>query len=152
VKFGQSRRGNLTLSVPRAARSWLLLAPLTLSLAFATAWIVVKYPEWSRPGAVLLGGWIVALVVWKLLPDGTLEFDARNGMVLRDGRRIARIADIECVQISVQGIGEDAAYLVELRAGGEAPLLLGFTRDESEASIAAARIAGAVDRPVKAGD
>jgi len=44
-----------------------------------------------------------------------VEFDAGHGNVLKDGWRVARFGEIECVQLSERGLGEEALYVVELR-------------------------------------
>ena len=48
-----------------------------------------------------------------------------------------------------RGLGEDALYVVELRLAGGALVFLGHTRDQMEAASAAARVSGAVGRPVE---
>ena len=68
-----------------------------------------------------------------------MEFDAGHGNVLKDGWRVARFGEIECVQLSERGLGKEALYVVELRLADGALLFLGHTRDQMEAASAAAR-------------
>ena len=139
---------DLTLSVPRTGRTWLLLASLAFPLSYATAQLIVSFPQWQRAGIALLFGFGIVLVVWRLLPNGTLVFDAEKGIIMKDGRRLARFADIESVQITEPPLGEKQPYVVELRRPGMPPILVGHADEQIEAASLAARVAGAIDRPV----
>jgi hypothetical protein len=135
--------------VPRAGRGWLALASIAGSLGLAAGSLFSAFPHWARMGGMLIAGSALLLLVWRILPLRTLTFDTRKGVVLKDGQAVARLAEIVCVQLTQRGIGEEALYLVELRLAGGAPLFLGYTKDEIEASSAAAQISGAIGRPVE---
>jgi predicted RND superfamily exporter protein len=124
LKVGQNRRGNLTVTVPRTGRTWIFLASSIASIGFAAAWFFMRFPDTARAGVALLVGLLILLIVWALLPASTVEFDVRRGVVLKP-------------------------YFVELRIGQGPALLLGYTRDQVDASILAAHVGGAIDRPVR---
>lgn len=145
----QRANANLVISVPRTGRTWLALVSTTGALGLGAGSIFSAFPGWARAGGVLIAAAALVLIGWWLLPSGRLEFDLGRGLLLRDGRKLARIADIECVRISEPAIGdENAPYLVELLCDGAPLLVVGYTKDEVEASTLAARIAGALGRPV----
>jgi hypothetical protein len=127
----------------------MFLASSIGAIGFAAGSFFIAYPDWFRVGITLLVGLLLVLIVWWMLPSSTVEFDVRKGVVLKDGRRIARIADIDCVLITEPAIGTEEPYFVELRHGTGPALLLGYTKDQVDASSLAARVAGAIDRPVK---
>ena len=149
VNLAQSRRGNLVISVPRTGRTWLFLASALGALGLGAASLFSAFPQWARLGGTLIAGSALALIAWRLLPAARVEFDAGHGNVLKDGWRVARFGEIECVQLSERGLGKEALYVVELRLADGALLFLGHTRDQMEAASAAARVSGAVGRPVK---
>jgi len=149
VNIAQSRRGNLVISVPRTGRTWLFLVSLVAAIGLGAASFFSAFPQWARLGGTLIAGSALALFVWRLLPSGRVEFDARNGNVLKDGWRVARFGEIECVQLTERGLGEQALYVVERRLAGGALLFLGYSKDQIEAASAAARVRGAVGRPVE---
>jgi hypothetical protein len=145
----QRANANLVISVPRTGRTWLALVSTVGALGLGAGAIFTAFPGWTRTGGLLIAAAALALIGWWLLPAGRLEFDLGRGLLLKDGRKLARIADIDCVRITEPGIGdEDAPYLVELLRGGEPLLLVGYTKDEVEASSLAARVATALGRPV----
>lgn len=149
MKLTESRRGNLVVSVPRTGRTWIILASSAVAVLIPVFWLLLIFPSWQRQIVTLAIGLGLFLLAWRLLPAGTVEFDARNGVVWKDGRRIARFAEIECVELQQMAMSEEtSAYMVELRLAGGA-LYLGYTDDEVEAASAAARVAGVVGRPVK---
>jgi hypothetical protein len=145
----QRANANLVIPAPRTGRTWLALASTIGALGMGAGAIFTAFPDWARTGGVFIAGAALVLAGWWLLPAGRLEFDLGRGLLLRDGHRLARLADIECVRITEPGIAdENAPYLVELCRDGEPLVLVGHTRDEVEASSLAARIAGALGRPV----
>ena len=152
MKFGESRHGNLTIAVPRAPRARLFIASIVTSLGFSAVYLFIAFPDYFRVGGILVAGTAIVLVVWKLLPASTIEFDANHGAVLRDGRRVARFSEIEFVELTVPALEREGPCVVALRLGGANSLVLGYTDDEVEASTAAAKVAGALDRPVRAAD
>jgi len=143
------RGGFVTVTVPRAGRGWLVLASLAGSIGLAAASLFSAFPHWARVGGMLIAGTALLLLVWRILPPRMLTFDTRKGVVLEGGQAVARLADVVCVQLTQRGIGEEALYLVELRLAGGELLFLGYTKEEIDASSAAAQISGAVGRPVE---
>ena len=81
--------------------------------------LVIRVPRTgrgARAGGVLLAALALVLIAWKLLPDGRLEVDAGRGLLLKDGRKLARIAEIECVRITEPPSAEEEARLMTVRA------------------------------------
>ena len=142
----------LTLKVPRSGRTWLFLASIAGTAGLAAGSLFAAFPRWAPTGGLLIAGLAIALVVWRIWPHGTVKFDTRKGLVLKDGRPVARFGQIECVQITEPPIGKEKPWIVELCLAEGAPLFLGYTNDQIEAASLAARVAGAVDRPVRVGN
>lgn len=145
----QRGNANLVIRVPRTGRTWLFLVSLVGLVGLSAGALFAEFPGWARAGGVLLAAAALVLIAWKLLPDARLEIDAGRGLLLKDGRKLARIADIDCVRITEPPIAEEEGnYLVELVRGGEPLLLVGYSKEQVEAASLAARVAGALGRPV----
>ena len=141
--------GFVTVTVPRAGRTWLALAAVVGSVGISAASLFSAFPQWALAGGLLIATAALMLIVWRILPPATVKFDTRKGEVLKDGRPVARLAEVVAVQLTERGLGERAYYIVELRLAGGGLLFLGHTKDEIEASSAAAQVSGAIDRPVE---
>ena len=143
------RGGFVTVTAPRTGRTWLALAAVVGSVGISAASLFNAFPQWALAGGLLIAGAALTLIVWRVLPPATVKFDTRRGEVLKDGQPVARLADVVAVQLTERGLGEHAYYIVELRLADGGLLFLGHTRDEIEASSAAAQVSGAIGRPVQ---
>ena len=101
-----------------------------------------------EPVLVALDEWRTQLA-WCVAP---LVFDRRRQVVLRQGRAIARLADIRTVDVQHVSGDDDGPehWRVSLGTGVFSDVEIGATRVDVEASIAAARIATLLDVPVRA--
>jgi hypothetical protein len=86
---------------------------------------------------------------WRGAP---LIFDRRSQLVLRDGRTLARLADVKSIDIQRVDWHDErpACWRVSLGMGLFSSIELGKTRDDLEASIAAARLSTVVGVKVRA--
>ena len=75
---------------------------------------------------------------WRGSP---LTFDRRRGVVLRDGRVFAKVPDIRAVEVThVRDDDGPDYWKVSFNTGLFSGVEIGRTRDDVEASIAAARV------------
>lgn len=118
------------------------------------AWLAAFWRALSPGGDVVdpevntLDQWRVAFA-WR---GAALTFDRRSKQVLRGGRTLARLADIKSVDIQHVHWNDDQPeyWKVSLGTGSFSGVEIGRTRDDAEASIAAARLATVAGVKVRA--
>jgi hypothetical protein len=146
-------RGHLILEIPRVQyRICALLLGLAALLCAAWAagfaddaglahWFPIAALVFCATGAIGFGWWSVYGM--------PLEFDADRKCLVRGRRVIAGFADMDHVEIMEKRAHNFIYYRVSLRPTRSRPIVFATGRSEINASIMAAKIATAVDKPVR---
>lgn len=77
----------------------------------------------------------------------SLLLDSRAGLVLRRGVSLVKYDDVQAIGI-IEHMGDDALWSVVLRIENSANISIGKTRDQVDASIAAAHLSKATGKRV----
>ena len=127
---------------------------MTRSTSTLAGWLVEFWRSLApntyviEPEVNMLDEWRTAFA-WRGAP---LTFDRRSKLVLRGGRTLVRLSDIKSVDIQhVYRDDERPEYWrVSLGTGTFSSVEIGTTRDDVEASIAAARLSTVAGVKVRA--